>query len=436
MLRVLSSADLVGSFFPHAASHGMVPGAAALAARARELRQEAEASLWIDTGDFAQGTPLGLASDGGFGFLAMRELGVEAGVLGNHELDWGVDHLRRWLPELRFPLLAANVEIGLEGSAIVPAGDWRVGIVALTHPQLDLLQPEVAVHPEPARLAVQAAARLRATGADVVVLGLHDGVDFAVTADGIEAETSRLEPFLAELGGAFDLVLGGHTLGRYAGRVGAAPFLQPAPFSAELGVADFELGDAEPQLRLERITEPLEWRGPGRSAFESLQRQAVGELAEPLANSKSGDAGLSRLIAGGLLIAAAEVDVAVVPPWDLWNQAPLDGVNAYLPAGEVSMAQVLRLTPLCGARSPWGGQLLCGELSRAEIEEAIDVVAGDVHATAGALEGIARRREGAGRQTLCVQPHYAPRIDRALGRPVAWSTAGVTWRDGLLAALS
>lgn len=439
MLRLLATADLVGSFFPHAASHGVVPGAGALARRAAELRDESDASLWIDTGDFAQGSALGVLSDGSFGFLAMHGLGVDVGVLGNHELDWGREHLRRWAKELPFPLLAANAGIGLEGAAIFPAGDWRVGIVGLSHPRLDLLHPEVPVHGEPAAIAVESAAELRAAGADVVVLGLHDGVDFGVVATGVEADTARLERFCGELGGAFDAVLGGHTLGRHAGSIGGVPFVQPAPFSAELGVVDFERPGAEARLALEPILEPVEWTGPGRGAFESLAEEIVGQLSEPLANSKAGEAGLSRLIAEGLIAADEDLDVAVVPPWDIWNQAPLDGVNAYLPAGEVSMAQVLRLTPLCGGRSSWGGQLLRAELGSAELEKAVATVLADIHAPAGlppATAAVGRRAGATGGGVLCVPPHYAPRIDQALGWEADWRVASATWRDGLQKALA
>ena len=99
-MRVLATNDFVGSFFPQATSYGRLPGAAALAATVDDLRTEAGGGAWIDTGDLAQGSALGALSDGVWPFLALRTLPIDVAVAGNHELDWGADHLRRWNAEL------------------------------------------------------------------------------------------------------------------------------------------------------------------------------------------------------------------------------------------------------------------------------------------------------------------------------------------------
>ena len=111
--RVLTTNDFVGSFFPQPTSYGELPGAAALQATIDDLRTEGGDALWIDTGDLAQGSALGALSDGAWPFLALRELSIDGSVIGNHELDWGVAHLRRWGAEVPFPLLAANLPLGL-----------------------------------------------------------------------------------------------------------------------------------------------------------------------------------------------------------------------------------------------------------------------------------------------------------------------------------
>src|SRR4051794_38591240 len=133
-IRILTTNDFVGSFFPQATSWGMLPGGAGLAAAVGDLRDDA--TLWIDTGDVAQGTALGALSDGTWGFLAMRELPVDVGVAGNHELDWGTGHLRTWARELPFPLLAANADLGLQGARLVSVGDSAVGVIGLTTREL------------------------------------------------------------------------------------------------------------------------------------------------------------------------------------------------------------------------------------------------------------------------------------------------------------
>jgi hypothetical protein len=93
-------------------------------------------------------------------------------------------------------------------------------------------------------------------------------------------------------------------------------------------------------------------------------------------------------------------------------------VHAFLGAGDVTLAQVLRLAPFTGARSAWGGQLVAAEVA-AE------------HALA---EGVTAARRPAG--TLALTPFYAAAVDRALAREHDWRPIAVTLRDGLLAAVA
>ncbi len=189
-MRVVTTNDFVGSFFPQATSYGRLPGAAALQAAVDDLRTEADGALWIDTGDLAQGSALGALSDGVWPFVALRELSIDVAVAGNHELDWGDAHLRRWGPELPFPLLAANADLGLPPTALLSLGERTLGVIGLTTPDLPALHPGTAVDPDAAGLVVRHAARLRAEGADRVVLALHDGV-VPVPAAATSTDSSR-----------------------------------------------------------------------------------------------------------------------------------------------------------------------------------------------------------------------------------------------------
>jgi 2',3'-cyclic-nucleotide 2'-phosphodiesterase (5'-nucleotidase family) len=86
-VRVLTTNDFVGSIFPQPTSYGELPGVSALQATVDDLRTEGGGGLWVDTGDFAQGSALGALSDGVWPFLALRELSIDVAVVGNHELD-------------------------------------------------------------------------------------------------------------------------------------------------------------------------------------------------------------------------------------------------------------------------------------------------------------------------------------------------------------
>jgi hypothetical protein len=421
-VRVLTTTDFVGTFFPQPTSYGRLPGGAALQATVDDLRTDAGAAAWVDTGDLAQGSALGALSDGVWPFLALRELSVDVSVVGNHELDWGVDHLHRWGAELPFPLLAANLDLGLPATRLLAVEERALGVIGLSVPALAALHPGASVDPDSAGLVARHAAALRRDGAERVVLALHDGVDPVPAAAGPPvAATGRIERLCDAVRGHVDLVLGGHTLMRFAGTLAGVPFLQPWAFGSEVGVADLE-ADGRVVLRLVDTGAPRPWGGAGAAAQAALEREVVGRLGAPLRQAAGRDTSLADAVAAGVLRREDRVDWACVAPGDLWNQPARDGVHAFLDAGDVSLAQVLRLTPFCGARSAWGGQLVVAELSRADAERIVQAADG----------AVARRTGGSGPLALALSPYVAA----TAGAGHDWHPLASTWRDGLLAAVS
>ena len=411
-MRILTTNDFVGSFHPQATSYGALPGARALQATVDALREEAGGGLWIDTGDLAQGSALGALSDGAWPFLALRELSIDAAVVGNHELDWGVPHLRRWGAELPFPLLAANLPLGLPAGVLLPGG---VGVVGLSLPDMALLHPGTEADREPAAAVAEHAAALRRDGAAHVVLAVHDGVDATTPA--------RMAALCAAVRGHVDLVLGGHTLRCFAGELEGVPFLQPWAFGSQVGVADLAPGGGV-ALRLVDPGPPQPWTGPGAAAQAALEAEAVGRLARPLRQAAGRDDALARAIGAGVLACDAALDRVLVAAGDLWNQPARDGVDAFLPAGEVTRAQVLRLTPFCGGRSVWGGGLVAAELAPGDADAAVRAAGPGTDVRGG--RGTA----------LALSPFAAATADRVLGREHGWRPAAASFREGLLAAVA
>ena len=424
-LRILTTNDFVGSFFPQTTSYGRLPGAAALRATVEDLRTEAGGGLWLDTGDLAQGSALGALSDGVWPFLALRELPIDVAVVGNHELDWGADHLRRWGAELPFPLLAGNLPLGLPATRMLS----EVGVIGLSLPAMAEMHSGATAHSDPAGMAVELASELRDAGARHVVLALHDGVDAG-------GATGRMRALCERLAGSVDLVLGGHTLNCHAGPLAGVPFLQPWAFGSQVGVADLH-DDGRVALRLVDVGPERSWTGAGAGAQAALEAEVAGRLERPLLQAAGRTATLAPTIGDGVLRTDDRLDRVYIGPGDLWNQPARDGVHAFLGAGDVTLAQVLRLTPFSGARSAWGGQLVAAELPAAGADEAIralmqlpafpggPAVGGDV-ATRG------RRRAGA----LALSPYHAAAADRALRREHDWQPIAATFRDGLLAAIT
>jgi hypothetical protein len=411
-VRIITTNDFVGSFHPQPTSHGALPGAQALQVAVDDLRAEAGGGLWLDTGDLAQGSALGALSDGAWPFLALRSLSVDAAVVGNHELDWGEEHLRRWSAELAFPLLAGNLPLGLPATRLLPGG---VGVVGLSLPEMGLMHPGIAGAGEPvADAAIRHAAVLRAAGARWVVLALHDGVD---------ATPARMTAVCAGLRGHVDLVLGGHTLRCFAGELAGVPFLQPWGFGSQLGVADLH-DDGRVGLRLVDPGPPQAWSGLGADAQRALEAEIVGRLAAPLRLAAGGEDGLARAVAAGVLATDDRLGRVLIGDGDLWNQPARDGVGAFLPSGDVTLAQVLRLCPFTGGRSVWGGGMLAAELAP-----------GDAAAVAGAI-GPAGAAGDPHAGALAVTTFSAALAERRLGRALGWRPVGATLRAGLLAAVA
>jgi hypothetical protein len=435
-LRIVTTNDLIGSFAPQETSYGRLPGARALVAEVERLRADGGAVVWIDTGDFSQGSPLGALSDGAGGFLAAAALPFDLSVVGNHELDWGVAHLRRWAGELPFPLLAANAQLGFPGTAVLEAGGRRIGVVGLTYPDMPALHPRVAVAEDTVAVAREAAAALRAEGADLVVVALHDGPDRVVGEDGPAADPTRVAEFCAGVRGAgVDLVLGGHTLSNLAEALEGVPYLQPWPFGSQFGVA--EVGD-DGAIDLRTVDpEPAgPWDGPGAGLYARLEAEPVARTRADLVNGL-GERSLAEVLAAGTL-ASVEADVAIVIPTDMWNQAPRDGVHAFLPAGEVTLAQTLRLAPLAGARSAWGGQIAVAELPCAAARRAIDasVAACESDSIAAYTPVVAARSTTAAKVRIAMAPRLRPLVEAAAECEVSWRPVAGTWHEALVAGLT
>ena len=341
-------------------------------------------------------------------------------MAGNHELDWGAEHLRRWSAELPFPLLAANLPLGLPATRVL-ASD--VGVIGLSLPTLTDVHPDMSAAPDPAGTCLELARQLRAQGARHVVLALHDGAD---PRPGGPPSTERMEALCAALRGDVDLVLGGHTLACHAGALAGVPFLQPWAFGSQVGVADLH-DDGRVGLRLVDVGPPRPWTGPGARAQAALESEVVGRLERPLAQAVGRSSTLAEAIGDGVLRSDATLDLVYIGPGDLWNQPARDGVHAFLPAGDVTLAQVLRLTPLSGGRSAWGGQLVAAELSGAETDALRGGFGGGVVVARGAA------RAGA---VLALSPHNAAAAVRAVGRDLEWQPIAATLRGGLLAAVA
>ena len=104
----------------------------------QKIWSEEQHVLLVDAGDYSQGTPYFNFYNGRIEIEAMSRMKYDAGTLGNHEFDNGIDTLAVVLKNARFPLLSSNYNVDkttLKGMIkpylVLNRGGLRIGIMAL-----------------------------------------------------------------------------------------------------------------------------------------------------------------------------------------------------------------------------------------------------------------------------------------------------------------
>lgn len=285
-LRILETTDLHGHIMPFDYFKNRPTPALGLARAAGligTLRAEVANCLLFDNGDFLQGSPLGDYAAYGGGpagddphpmIAAMNRLDYDAGTLGNHEFNYGLDFLRAALSQAAFPVVAANAVLAQEGEpfadrTLLPpwtlltrtlrdgAGGLhpiRIGVLGLLPPQTglwdrDLLQGRLRFHDMVQTAAIVVPA-IRAAGADLVVALAHTGIGEDEALPGMENAALPL----ARIDGIDVLLLGHeHQVFPSAGFAGLAgvdaergliagkPAVMAGCFGSHVGVVDLAL---------------------------------------------------------------------------------------------------------------------------------------------------------------------------------------------------
>lgn len=123
-------------------------GVARRATLVKRIRQQNPNTLLVDAGDVFQGTPYFNFYRGEVEYKAMSAIGYDAGTLGNHEFDNGVEALAAALKFANFDLVSANYDVKgtvLEGRVkpyvVKAVGGIRVGLFGLGISPVALITP-------------------------------------------------------------------------------------------------------------------------------------------------------------------------------------------------------------------------------------------------------------------------------------------------------
>ena len=85
-VRVVATHDFCCAYPPSPTSFGSLPGGEGLRRTVDALREQGPI-IRVDAGDFAAPGALATLSGGEAGFAAAADLGIDVGVVGNHEFE-------------------------------------------------------------------------------------------------------------------------------------------------------------------------------------------------------------------------------------------------------------------------------------------------------------------------------------------------------------
>jgi 5'-nucleotidase len=315
-VRVIAINDLHGAISTGREIGGRaVAGAAFLAAHVNRLRGEMPGrTLVVHAGDAVSASPAVSALFQDEPAIAiMNAIGVDAGVIGNHELDEGLPELRRLLDggghpataELtgcfggaHYPTLAANAVAAETGAPILPpyhvftVGGVQIGVIGVV-----TTETPRSVGPGAAGLRFldeaatvrRYAAKLRDAGVGTIIVLAHLG-------GRVDPSTARVTGPVADLGRAVgelvDVIISAHTHLGYVTMIGGALVTQAWAYGDAAAAIDVEIDPGSGRVVTKRARLVRTWNdevAPDPTVAEIVARYE--RLAAPVVQQVIGAAG-------------------------------------------------------------------------------------------------------------------------------------------------
>ena len=385
-------------------------GVANLAGALTQLRAGHPNTVTVSAGDTISASPLISAN-----YLdeptitAMNLLGLEFNSVGNHEFDRGADELKRMqaggcakftrrtpcavepFGGARFRYLAANV-LQSDGSTIFPAtGTKRFGPITVGFVGMTLKDTRNLVTPsgvkglsfaEEAASANALVPKLKAEGADAIVLLIHQGgrTSTLTTGNDCDGLYGDVLPILSKLDSAITTVVSGHTHWAYV--CNGTPETSAGRLMTSAGkngyfVTDLRLTFDPSTRRLLRQAATNVVVGNGQRGVDQAEQALVSRYATaiaPIANAvvgrltenaatdpDDGESAAANLIADSML-AATRAKKNGAAQLALVNAT---GVRVTLPGGDVRYKDAF-------AMMPFGNNLLVLTMTGAQLKEALE----------------------------------------------------------------
>ncbi len=227
IIDVLNITDFHGSL----AAAGKNVGIASLVNEVKKMRAINKNTLFVAGGDLFQGSAESNLLYGKPVAACLKEAGLLASAIGNHEFDWGVNRILGWAADGGFEFLAANIYDRNTNQPVSYAKPYKIVEVAgVKIAFIGLTTPETAFKtlPEnvkdlefkdPVIILDQYTKEVREKGADIVIALTHLGAE----VDKSGAVTGEL----AALGNVqgLDGIFAGHSHLALSGKIGYIPFV-------------------------------------------------------------------------------------------------------------------------------------------------------------------------------------------------------------------
>lgn len=185
-----------------------------IAAYVDQVRKETANVLVFDSGDFSQGTPYYNMFKGEVEIQLMNIIGYDAGTIGNHEFDFGLDNMARLFRMAKFPVVCANYDV--KGTVLEPVVKpyvilekygLKIGVFGLGTKLSGMVQRnnygDVTFN-DPYESADKVAKELKKKGCDLIICLSHLGFTASAKDPVCDIE-------LVKNTRNIDVVLGGHS---------------------------------------------------------------------------------------------------------------------------------------------------------------------------------------------------------------------------------
>ena len=311
-LRVMETTDIhanVMDFDYYRGQPSEEIGLARVATLIRQAREEVKNSVLVDNGDLIQGSPMGdYMADKGLSegdvhpvYKAMNLLTYDAGNIGNHEFNYGLEYLRLAVAGANFPYVNANVVSVKTGRHLFnpyviqdkiyvdtkgKKHAVRVGFIGFVPPQImqwdrKHLEGKV-IAKDILKTAKKLVPEMKEEGADVIIAIPHSGV----STDPYKAMAENSVYYLSQVEG-IDAIMFGHSHAVFPGpsysnikgvdledgTINGVAAVMPGRWGDHLGIVDLTLNNSSGDW------EVIAGRSEARPVYDRRNNKALVEAS-------------------------------------------------------------------------------------------------------------------------------------------------------------